>query len=99
LRTLERFDFAAKLPKLYVVAVYQLFGLFLGGFVIFAEDVHRLGYVIIRRENVSAIRGHFRSASLRVEQKYPVKIREADLVSQAGSKFKLGHCGNQTIGH
>src|ERR1700722_3366316 len=73
LGALERFDFAAQLPKLYIMAIYKLLGLFLGGFVVEAEKVHGPDDVIVRREKVSAILSHIRSAPSQWNRSIPEK--------------------------
>ena len=56
---LERRDFAAKLPKLYVVTINQLLSAFLGCVIIAAVKINCLTEVTIFRDDVCPILDHF----------------------------------------
>jgi hypothetical protein len=57
---LESFDATIALPKLYVVTVYKLPGVYLGGVVVGADKLDRPEKTTIYANKISAILGHLR---------------------------------------
>jgi hypothetical protein len=53
-------DFAVALPKLYVVTVYKLLGIFFRGLVVGAKNLDRPEEVAVHADDVCPIFGHLR---------------------------------------
>jgi hypothetical protein len=92
---LEGLDFAGTLPKLYVVTVSELLGMFLGGLFVSTEQIGCATNLTVCLNNVRSILGHFRSALtplLKADFMMHMLAVSVRFPTQDGSRISLSRC-------